>query len=456
MSRCLIIGLVTLMGTPAVSAQLPPIPDSGGGRNEAQPRLYVAERNRDIGIILEGDVHTLRWVLENRGSATLTIDHTQASCGCVVARLSDDQKVIPAGESRELTVDFNSHGRRGIQKKSVTIVSDDPTEPRLKLQFTADVRHLYIISPQGVVNLRAVRRGEPAEKSIDIAPGPGRHRLTIVSVEIPEGSPVTAEVVPIESGDGKGRRILVTVGREAALGPLQTPLTIKLDVDGIQRERVLSVRAEVVGDLTWHPRIVDQTRSPARPGKRFAPITLRSTIDAHFSLIKADAGPWLDVDIEPKGHGPDNRSYAIILTLRDGAPPGPFAASLNVRTDSLDQPLIQIPVFAMVTPPIQVDPPVILLRAGGSPAGTQRRVKLRASPQTRLIVSDISCDLDAVEGRISEEAGSRLHHVKFLTVFLNAALLSQSDGETASVLTVTTNVRGAERLEIPVIVDTAG
>ncbi len=439
--------------TPICTAQLPPVPKSAEQQAAALPRLFVVERSLDLGVIIEGDKHPLSWKLENHGNADLVIERAKGSCGCVVAMLTDEQKVIPPGGSLELAAEFDSRGRRGRQSKHVMVYSNDPVDPKLKLEFTAELRFLYVVKPPGIANLRFVRRGQAAGATIDFTPGAGRGSLEILDIQVPEGIPLRLAVEPLGSGEIKGQRIRATIGQDAALGTLQTPITVRLSVDGIERERVVTVRVEVVGDLTWHPRIVDQTRSPSRPGKRLAPVTVRSTDTGSFDILETDAGPLFDVVVEPKKRGPARNQYSILVTVRNDATPGPFGTTLSIRTSSLDQPLIRIPVFGIIEPPIRIEPPIILLRADGTDGGTRRRVKLQASPQTRLEVLGIECSDGTVKAVVNQQAARHYHHIRFLDVRYDSSAADRIGGLRESTVTVTTNVPGAERLEIPVVID---
>lgn len=444
-----------LVGGRAGLAQLPPVPTTDA-KAIKQPRLYVAERMKDLGTLIEGDVYPVQWQLENRGSADLMIQRLKGSCGCVVANLSENEKIIPPGGSIDLKVNFDTQGRKGAQVKAVTVYTNDPAEPELKLEFTADLQFLYMLKPFGVVNLRSVQRGQPAKRALEVFSGPGRGPVEILDVQFPEGSPVTSVIEPGDDDGGRYKRIRFTVGKEASLGTLYVPLTLVIRVDGIERKREVSVRAEVVGELTWHPRIVDQIRSVSRPGKRLAPVTIRSTVDIPFKVVSADAGPLFDVVIEAKGNKPQHKQYSILLTLREGTDAGPFAVTLNVRTDSLDQPLIRIPVFGVVAPALAIDPPIILLRSDGTPAGVRRRVKLQSSPQQELVITGITCDSQWVSAVVDKTAEASRRHVRFLEVSLHVESLKRGSGEHRATLSVTTNIPGAERIEIPIVVDTSG
>ncbi|MCH8244016.1 MAG: DUF1559 domain-containing protein, partial [Planctomycetes bacterium] len=213
------------------------------------------------------------------------------------------------------------------------------------------------------------------------------------------------------------------------------------------------IRGQVVGELTWHPKTVNATRQAARYGQRFAPVTLRSTNKAPFMILNADAGPLFDVTFEPVKSAPSGTEYSVSLTLRSAAPPGPFGTMLEIRTSLLNQPVVDVPVFGIVAAPIEVEPPMILLRQDGTAVGRHRRVKLQIPPQAKLDISEITCDNDAVVATIDWKASSSYQHIRFLDLRLEGKL---PQGTHRAVLTVTTNVQGAERLKIPVTIEVPG
>ncbi len=430
------------------AAQLPPTPAEPSAG--AKPQLYVAQRTQDLGTVIEGDKATITWRLENRGSADLVIDRTVASCGCTVVQLADAEKTVPPGGSLALKAEFDSTARRDSQNKSVTVFSNDPAEPQLRLDFKAKVEMLFDIQPVGMVNLRAIRRGQAAPRAVDVFPGPGRKELVVRSVELPEDAPLAHQVEPYEDQHGKGQRIRFTVLESAPLGQLNAVARVKLAVDGIDREREIPIRGEVIADLTWLPKVLDATRQPSLPGKRLAPITISSPEKLPFKIVEAGAGGLFEVAVAPSGGEPATE-YSVTLTLREDAPPGPFGTTLRVSTSSLDQPLVEVPVFGIVAAPVEVEPPVVLLRDDGTPAGSSRRVRMKAGvPSTALDISSIRCDNPAVTVAVDETASRKYQHIRFLDVRLSG---KADPGRHTATLRVTTGVRGAEQLEIPVIVE---
>ena len=104
------------------------------------PLLEMATRSHDFGSIYERWGVTHVFVVENKGDADLVISNLVTSCGCTTAELSSG--VIPPGERADLTVTFdaNFHPTNGPVTRLVWFGTNDPTQPWVEVQITADVR----------------------------------------------------------------------------------------------------------------------------------------------------------------------------------------------------------------------------------------------------------------------------------------------------------------------------
>ena len=434
------------------AGQLPPTPTGTGGEAALRPQLYVAQRSQELGTIIEGDKATITWMLENRGNADLVIERTTSSCGCTVVQLAESEKVIAPGGSLALKAAFDSTNRREAQTKTVSIYSNDPVEPELRLDFKAKVELLVELEPAGMLNLRTIRRGATGQKGLDIFPGPGRKTLTIHSIEIQDDAPLSFQSEPLESRGRAGQRVLFTVNESASLGALNAFAKIRLTVDGVDRERSFPIHGEIVADLTWLPKVIDATRQTSLPGKRLAPVTLSSTEKTPFDVLNAAAGPLFDVNIELSKALTPRTEYTVTLALREDARPGPFGTMLDIRTTSLDQPIVSIPVFGIVAAALEVDPPMVLLRNDGTANGVRRRVKVQAPTTTALEITEVTCDQPAVSVAVDREASSQYRHIRFLDVQLSGKL---PPGIHQTALHLVTNRTGSERLDIPVTIEIA-
>ena len=118
-------------------------PENGSSATNAQPTSNLPltsvdffEESHNFGEIKEGEKvkHTFRF--KNSGSNPLKIENVKASCGCTTPRWSKDE-IAPGGEGM-IEVEFNSQGRVGVARKTVTVTAN--TDPRNKiLSFTGEV-----------------------------------------------------------------------------------------------------------------------------------------------------------------------------------------------------------------------------------------------------------------------------------------------------------------------------
>ena len=100
------------------------------------PKLGVSKKAHDFGKI-EGDaVVETEFVVTNDGKQTLNIRQTATNCGCTSVILP--KKDLEPGESTTMKVKFDSKGRRGRQYKTVTIFSNDPSNPSQVLSIRAE------------------------------------------------------------------------------------------------------------------------------------------------------------------------------------------------------------------------------------------------------------------------------------------------------------------------------
>jgi len=101
------------------------------------PKISPIETNYNFGDIIEGATVSHEFMISNSGDDALQITNVRASCGCTAAK-PEKNKLNP-GEATFIKVDFNSSGRKGLQKKYVYIFSNDVDQPRLRLEFRANI-----------------------------------------------------------------------------------------------------------------------------------------------------------------------------------------------------------------------------------------------------------------------------------------------------------------------------
>lgn len=118
-------------GPPAPASEAPAPPADG-----KYPAMTFSKTDHDFGKINEGDKVTYYFDFKNTGEADLLIKNATGSCGCTVPEFPKEP--VKPGESGKIKVSFNSAGKPGQQKKSVTITANTANGTE-KLNITANV-----------------------------------------------------------------------------------------------------------------------------------------------------------------------------------------------------------------------------------------------------------------------------------------------------------------------------
>lgn len=106
----------------------------------AQARVHFWETVHEFGEIDEGDKITAKFKFTNTGKAPLTIDDVSVSCGCTMPTYP----IIPIGpgENGEIGVIYDSKGKFGTQKPTLT-VKTNAVEPLTKLYLSGSIKHVF-------------------------------------------------------------------------------------------------------------------------------------------------------------------------------------------------------------------------------------------------------------------------------------------------------------------------
>jgi hypothetical protein len=101
------------------------------------PQATFDKLTHSFGTINQNTVNTVSFKLTNNGQAPLIIRKTKASCGCTA---SEPKKMLLAvGESTSIDVTYSSGTKSGRQSQNVTIITNDPAQPKQLLRVEADV-----------------------------------------------------------------------------------------------------------------------------------------------------------------------------------------------------------------------------------------------------------------------------------------------------------------------------
>ncbi len=117
------------------------------------PHIDFPDKTFNFGTIEQGETVEHVFDFKNTGKSDLIIRKTKTSCGCTVVNPS--KEVVKPGESAQLKIRFNSAGKSNRQNKSITVITNDPTESETILRIT------------GLVNLPQNKSGEAQPAGAD-------------------------------------------------------------------------------------------------------------------------------------------------------------------------------------------------------------------------------------------------------------------------------------------------
>jgi hypothetical protein len=198
-----------------------------------QPKTTIVGGSRiDFGT-LHSSMKVKRLVtVRNDGTDTLRVSEVSTSCGCTAALLS--RPLIAPGDSGTLSVSFDPRNFTGRVEKAVSMMTNDPADPKPHIIINALVSKLLDVTPEYLV-LRS-SPGTPATEYLSIA-NLSAEPIAITSIsspspmvafgEIPksvkagETVKVAVTVTPQRSGSEKGDIVVTTGHPDVPVIPLR-------------------------------------------------------------------------------------------------------------------------------------------------------------------------------------------------------------------------------------------
>jgi hypothetical protein len=80
------------------------------------------DSSKSMGAVTEGGTLKINYRFKNIGSKPLVIERVQPGCGCTVADYP--KQPIAPGQEGEITAEFDTKGREGVQKKNITVYAN--------------------------------------------------------------------------------------------------------------------------------------------------------------------------------------------------------------------------------------------------------------------------------------------------------------------------------------------
>lgn len=93
-----------------------------GDQNVGMPEITFTKLEHDFGRLIQGEQVVYVFKFTNTGKSDLLISKVSASCGCTASKYTRDP--VKPGKEGKVEVTFDSNGQRGIQNKTITVLTN--------------------------------------------------------------------------------------------------------------------------------------------------------------------------------------------------------------------------------------------------------------------------------------------------------------------------------------------
>jgi len=303
---------------------------------QAAPHISFDATHFDFGKI-PGDVKVShRFKVTNTGQAPLNITRLNPSCGCTSTVIG--KWTLAPQESTEVEVAFNPAGFRGLSRKSIQVISDDPASPTTTLTFEADVVREIMPSTDSVF-FQDLVRSVPRKASVKLASGTDKP-VKLTEARAP-GAPYLSAALRQDGKDAwvditlDGHKIPAgrTVGADAIIVTTANPKvpTVTLTVQWELRASVVADPVRVAWSETVGQELHTKVVLKQADGKPFRILSARTT------------NPVLTVEGITKAAAPRQE---IEVVLAADAKPGLYTEKVILALDDPNQPELELRVAA--------------------------------------------------------------------------------------------------------------
>lgn len=334
-SRTLIFALVTLVVVLGIWMGV-------RGSRPSLPQAVFETREKDLGRVLAGSGVDLSFAVRNTGGKDLHIQSVTGSCGCLNPQKPD--RVRP-GQSELIRVRFEPSPQwSGQVQKELSVVTDDPKEPQVKLHLTAEIDPLIKMEPPSPLQI-PVHRGEIVSREMRLTPRKGSG---IVLSEPKAASPlVKAVLVPPKKTDPEGSYLL-----KLTLGPCNRPadvsgaVRIKTTSPQMPIANVVAVGLQLDGVLASPSEILFSAIPSGNPGDQVSNLQIFTRTDKEFKVTGVRCSiPELDPQLKSETPG---KLYSLRILRKQPLKPGRNTGQIELQTSDPNTPRLTVPIDVTV------------------------------------------------------------------------------------------------------------
>ncbi|MDR3684645.1 MAG: DUF1573 domain-containing protein [Geothrix sp.] len=301
------------------------------------PAISFDQVHHDFGRITPDRKVSAKYRVTNTGNAYLNITQVRPSCGCTYTVLG--KWSLAPGESTEIEATFDPRGVKGLVRKSIEVVSNDPKTPAITLSLEAEVVQEIMPSVESVYFHQAPK-SLTTRSQVRYASGNGE-AVQIVDVKAPGAPFLTFAYRP------EGKDLVLEVafdGRKVPAGQLRGVETATV--------RFTNPRtSQLPLNIQWDLKPVIQ----ASPVELVFQDAAGKELRQKLTLKQVDGRPFRVTKVRPsipglRVEGLNQKASTVELTiiLPATVKAGHASEVLALSTDDPDQPELTVRVVTLL------------------------------------------------------------------------------------------------------------
>lgn len=256
---------------------------------------------------------------------------------------------IPPGGEGKIEVTFDSSHKKGQEKKSVTVESNDPRNPRATLNISALIEVVFGFDEYGL-DLGKIRKGQSVSKTTSLVI---KDPSIIKTINFSSTSPyINANI--LNTPEAEKGRLNVEISAKSGMPPGRINETITARAgDTPALEATLPIRGGVIGNFEITPEYlqfhIDSSKGNSKSAKQI--IKLVAAVDeAKFHLLEVrDADQRLtfriDTLLKGKQYEISASPKSAVISSRQNV-----SGAVTITTDDKEQPIMSIPYGIYFSP----------------------------------------------------------------------------------------------------------
>lgn len=308
----------------------------------AKPEIFLSQTEFRPEPVVQGDPLVMSLGVTNRGNTNLRY-FVLPDCSCFA--LSFDNTVAP-GQTKLVRIGIDTLHFVGDLDKTLTIQSNDPEMSVKKVRFLMKVEPLYRFL--GIESNDVLNVDDGTQYSIYFVPNPAKS-FTITGVDL-QGVNGAVSFAPWEGSlpdrtlgepnkPRKGYKIDFDLKGDMPAGRSGVTVTVRTtDAEWAQIRGIFSVQKGIVSlPMSVYFGEVGKDKAKA--------YTYLTRGGKPFKVLKVESdSPYVKGDVEQSKPG----EYKLNIHYLGGADFGEFSAKIRVTTDDPNQPVIEVPIRAVV------------------------------------------------------------------------------------------------------------